>query len=72
MRIYSGLAIWVRAWRREGKHLGASEHLAFSPLKGAYPQTIAGPFDLLQTRDGKGEACSAHVRVATGASPALS
>ena len=27
---------------------------------------------IFQTRGGKGEACSAHVRVATGASPALS
>lgn len=53
MRIYSGLAIGVRVWRREGNHPGARKHLVFLPLKDAYPQTIAGPFDLSRPAMGK-------------------
>lgn len=72
MRIYSGLAVGMGESLREGKHHRACEHLVFLPLKGAYPQTIASPFDLSRAAVGKVRRASAHARVATGASPALS
>lgn len=57
MRIYSGLAIRVAARgggrrRREGNRPEASKLLSClsPPQKGAYPQTIAGPFDLPDPR----------------------
>lgn len=50
MSIYSGLEL---GREKRGNYRAACEHLVFLCLKDAYPQTIAGPFDLSRPAVGK-------------------